>query len=576
MTESIYKEYQNKYYNPNDNDKKPGDNDNWKSIQEGFYRIGSTQLETSEGLTVGVGGDNEETLSADELKHIKTALENIPEDYQDLVDDVTDLKSQIDDLDGYFQTTEYKSDNMLNPDNINAGYYWTDGWHSSTSYVNTGLIPVEAGKTYSLQKGHSYQAANRSLDSPRFVVYLAADQTTSVGSDSYISSLTVPDGGAYIVASVNISDGPDAYKAINPMFVEGTTVVDYEPYFAPYTETVLKAQNNNDSHIKDVITASRHIKNGLVAYFDIATDNHEIAEEVEDMFGYSIQFHGNITTFNGLTIAHGYQVASGGYLKITATKIESYLGTEAEPRLSEDHNLTFKDYIAVRIDAKPNHRADFTIYTNGGVYTKTNAVWDVRKGHLAVRSNGANTLTGCALSYNCEGWGKPTHLYGDSYFGTTSSKWTKYLVDAGFLGNLQNGYPGRTTNDAMPVLKTVIENSNPERIVWCMGMNDGSDDGAPSPIWKAGVDELEEICEERGIELILATIPNVATVDNTYKNAYVKASNHRYIDFAEAVGATSSTTWFEDMLSSDNVHPDVQGAIALFNRAIADVPELMQ
>lgn len=98
MTESIYKEYQNKYYNPNDNDKKPGDNDNWKSIQEGFYRIGSTQLETSEGLTVGVGGDNEETLSAEELKHIKTALENISEDYQDLVDDVTDLKSQFNEL----------------------------------------------------------------------------------------------------------------------------------------------------------------------------------------------------------------------------------------------------------------------------------------------------------------------------------------------------------------------------------------------------------------------------------------------------------------------------------------------
>ena len=96
MTDSIYKEYKNKYYNPDDNDKKPGENDNWKSIQEGFHRIGTTQLETSEGLTLGKGGENEESLSPVELKHIKTALENIPDDYQDLIDDVDDLKSQID------------------------------------------------------------------------------------------------------------------------------------------------------------------------------------------------------------------------------------------------------------------------------------------------------------------------------------------------------------------------------------------------------------------------------------------------------------------------------------------------
>lgn len=71
MTESIYKEYQNKYYNPNDNDKKPGDNDNWKSIQEGFHRIGSTQLETTEGLTLGKGTEEETSVTAAELEEIK-------------------------------------------------------------------------------------------------------------------------------------------------------------------------------------------------------------------------------------------------------------------------------------------------------------------------------------------------------------------------------------------------------------------------------------------------------------------------------------------------------------------------
>ena len=67
MTESIYKEYQNKYYNPNDNDKRPGDNDNWKSIQKGFHDIGATQLETSAGLTLGKGTEDETSVTASEL-----------------------------------------------------------------------------------------------------------------------------------------------------------------------------------------------------------------------------------------------------------------------------------------------------------------------------------------------------------------------------------------------------------------------------------------------------------------------------------------------------------------------------
>ena len=71
MTESIYKEYENKYYNPNDNDKRPGDNDNWKSIQKGFHDIGTTQLETSAGLTLGKGTEDETSVTAAELAAMK-------------------------------------------------------------------------------------------------------------------------------------------------------------------------------------------------------------------------------------------------------------------------------------------------------------------------------------------------------------------------------------------------------------------------------------------------------------------------------------------------------------------------
>lgn len=71
MTENLYTQYANKYYNPNDDGKKPGDNENWESIQKGFHRIGSTQLETSAGLTLGKGTEDETSVTAAELKEIK-------------------------------------------------------------------------------------------------------------------------------------------------------------------------------------------------------------------------------------------------------------------------------------------------------------------------------------------------------------------------------------------------------------------------------------------------------------------------------------------------------------------------
>lgn len=74
---AYYDEFENKYYNPDDSGKKPGENDNWRSIQEGFYKIGSTDLETSGALTLGKGTENEETLTAADLKEMK--LEDIPE-----------------------------------------------------------------------------------------------------------------------------------------------------------------------------------------------------------------------------------------------------------------------------------------------------------------------------------------------------------------------------------------------------------------------------------------------------------------------------------------------------------------
>lgn len=491
--------------------------------------------------------------------------------------DVSNLRNAFNSC---FDIEEHTPVNLLDLNAVEEGcYYWTTGKNINASYNASGLIPVTEGVTYYFTRGTKTVAQGRTYFEVRFLVAYGEDGTTVVNSATNLNGqtgYTAPSGAKYI----RISNATYLNATGNPMVQTISEVIDYVEYVAPYKTHILKASANNDEHINELIYAkiSRHLVNGFAFNFDMDSDNHifnNITELVQDMFGYSIQFTGRVTTLTDLVIGHGYNAYMGGYVRITSTDISYYLGTEASPRLSEAHNLTIKDYISIRIDAKPNMRADFTIYTNGGVYTKTNQTWDVRQGALSVRSNnGTNVLTGCTLSYMCKGWGEKIHLYGDSYFGTYKDKWTYYLTQNNWMKNNLNAYPGREASEALKILKNVVANSNPEKIVWCLGMNN-ADSGQINATWKAAVEELISICDSRNIELILATIPNVATVDNSYKNAYVRASGYRYIDFASAVGASDDTTWDDGMLSNDGVHPSTQGAIALFNQAIADVPELM-
>lgn len=493
-------------------------------------------------------------------------------------EDIADLKPTKQAFNAAFTTTEYTADNLANRDNIEEDcYYWTDGKHTSSSY-DAIKIYVTPGKTIWFSRGAKTAAQGRALFGMRFIVEYNAEGTVigSVSNSDANNGYTLSNNAAYIIASNSSYFTEDAYM----MARYSSDTVDFTPYFDPYTTIILKDTSNNQPYIQNMIDTSlaeyRHIKNGISMHFDMDSDSHSSEDNFNDMFGYSIQFRGNITTFNGLIIAHGYNVTYGGYVKITSTDFEYYMGTEAEPRVSEPHGLTIKDYIAVRIDAKENIMADFTIYTNGGTYAKTNQAWDVRIGKIWALSVGTNVLTNCVLSYNCQKWSEPIHLYGDSYFGVYTDKWTKYLTANGFKNNMINGYPGRIASSALQAAKVVLDNSNPEIIVWCLGMNNPDTNGEVNASWLECVEELDGICEARNIELILATIPNVPTVDNTYKNAYVRASGHRYIDFAAAVGAADDTTWFDGMLSNDGVHPAAPGAVALFNQAIADVPELMQ
>lgn len=459
-----------------------------------------------------------------------------------------------------FTAGQAASNNRLNPDEIVQGQYITNNgvMGANAAYIASGFITVTPGEKMSFQ--FTLSGGWREILAMRWVAAYDDNKTiiASAGAE-YADIYTVPDGVAYIRFTVAIGGytGTSEYAC-----VPFDHVVPYEPYGV--TESEESVELKPSAYVK--------IKNGYTA--EVGT---EWTAEVEnhDLCGYTMSYRADIPSgLTTLEFGKGKGIWLGGYIKVDATNVSVYFGENAETNYVYPHNLTFADYICVQLAVGYDAKVKIKITTNGGTYTKDDLLWSgVRRGAFFAKCAEA---TNARFAYSANCWNTDTHIYGDSYLSANGNdRWTHYLLKDGVANVLLNAYSGRKSTEALTILKDVmLYCKRPERIVWCLGMNDG-DNGAVNASWQSCVEELRTICEDNAIELILATIPNVATVDNTYKNAYVRESGYRYIDFATAVGASADVEWYSNMLSSDGVHPDVQGAIALYAQAIVDVPELL-
>lgn len=104
-------------------------------------------------------------------------------------------------------------------------------------------------------------------------------------------------------------------------------------------------------------------------------------------------------------------------------------------------------------------------------------------------------------------------------------------------------------------------------------MNDGSDGTTtPSTNWKTNVDRFINLCQTSNICPIFATIPSTPTIDHSKKNAWIRQSGYRYIDFEKAVGADINSQWYVGSRDSGN-HSTEKGAKEMAFRFILDLPE---
>ena len=412
---------------------------------------------------------------------------------------------------------------------------------ADSANLDTYIIPVDGESVYT-------------FTNCRTAVVVSDLEYTAVGNLLTYATEINSTGGTYILFSFNRTTyPPTSYKVTKPV----------AEYIIP----------NNWNLDKGTKTGYQR-KTGSIA----SGGSLALTGKTAIKYGYQIIFKAFISAFNEIKLAF-YNYNNSAILNainITATDLVIYAGSTAVETLP--HGLTIANDISLVLD----YRVDgikITLYSNGESFTTTTTFVRLTSGVVSPSIISAGTVcTSATLEMTVPRGKNPIWYFGDSYISfTNAARWTYYLVHDDFDGNtLLNGYAGGTSATTVLALTALLQYGTPEYAVFATGMNDGSDsDSAPSTSWVNARDNFISLCESNGIEMIFATVPTVPSVNNEQKNAWVKSSGYRYIDFAKAVGADGTGAWYTGMLSSDNVHPTEKGAKALYTQVLIDLPEIM-
>ena len=294
-------------------------------------------------------------------------------------------------------------------------------------------------------------------------------------------------------------------------------------------------------------------------------------------------FSGTVSTFGSLIFGRS---TYSNAIVVTSSAIQLL---DADGEVIDTHNiivedttdtpLTIENCVTIKIEQGSNpYKRKVSVSSNGVNATPVELTWTpYMSGYPYIESDGT-VIADYTASYTTKDINKNIWIFGDSYLSWSVDRWAGWLETNGYAENvLVNAFGGEAANDNIPAFRHLSELQTPRFAIWACGMNDGSDsNSAPNSRWLNPVKVFLAICETYGIVPILCTIPTVPDINHEKKNTWIRTSEYRYIDFAKAVGANSSGVWYSDMLSSDHVHPSEQGAIALYDRAITDCPELMQ
>ena len=509
----------------------------------------------------------------------------LSEEIEEIKSDILDLDNKVDNYEKIIE--ERFSKNKLNPALLHLNH-WIDNNgkldNVTSDYGYYDYIDIKPSITYHVSNSSDSTIFNRTDG------YIAFYDENKIFISSIVGNtmtFTTPSNAKFVRLSVVVSINVDAQME------EGESRTSYEEYREPY------------DCIVDDLVVTNSIKDKSVTQEKLADDIH-----VETNPSKFNSFRNNAILNTGETlntpllyvtkntcisacvdgtiesVLVGIEGNSyGRWTEITPNQI--LVKTNSQTVSTKEHGLVLGEKTYIQISKGLEDKASIKLINDKGESCAIDDVpWSIVVGRpFATNQNTINAVD-VSLSFMPRDLNKQIWLFGDSYFSYNSSaRWLYYMMQWGYNDFLADHRPGENAVEGLADLKVLLSSGfRPSYIVWCHGMNKGTDTSTGvNTNWKSATEEMLSLCDMYGITPILATIPSVqgkgVTEIHTNLNAYVKSSGRRYIDFAKAVENDTDYYWRNwgtdrALLSSDEVHPSQYGAIELAAQVIIDFPEI--
>lgn len=458
--------------------------------------------------------------------------------------------------------------NLLNendPDFV-IGRYLSDNGNlaggTNAAYNTTGFIPIGVGET--LRIGYDGIQGN-------FRFAIGYDQNKVAITDSFKNTTlpTFTQSGEIAFVRFTIFSSQE-----NPQVNQGS-IKPYEPYdsrmlILPEVLPRLPEVDNQLSQLQSIMgnATAKSIISSVTA--DTTYSIEDFPRHIKK--GLTMSMELSLTELTGTVyVGKGFNQYRGCYLEVTPTQVR-LLRYDGGITVLGTGELTFSitNFLRVSLFQDQEGMLHISVNSSAGLSQYSFFCGYEINFQPFVRVEG-QSVSDMKLTAGGTDFKLPVWAMGDSYFGIGSNRWVGVMKDLGFFNFMVNGLPGQTSTPAYNDLLRMFLHGRPKYLLWCLGMND-----SVVSTWQNIYNQVAELCDASGVELILATIPTVPTRDKDGVNQIVRESGRRYIDFYKAVGATPTGEWYAGMLDADGVHPTALGAQALATQVLIDFPEIMQ
>lgn len=472
--------------------------------------------------------------------------------------------------------------NRANPATCELGYieYYDGTLHPISQRYATDFIPVS-------QNGLYCGGVEAYGSSGYGAVY---DSNKNYIRGIWSPSYEYQDGDGYVRWTVSVT----SVETPNLYVIEGTQEGSYTPYVAP--KQVIKKEyipELDSSNIEDGAVTTEKIANNatipamlpalslcgkdcikVTADSIAASGNLQTTAFPRYLKGNAIvSFYGKISNFDDITLGFGSGDDNSIQIKIDDTNIYRYKSGSLIGS-GTPHGLTISDFIDITFN-NDIFGISVVLASVSGLFKHTFAEYVSLEsyGYPRVELGTTTTVINAELRATSPYFSKPIWVFGDSYTSLYDVRWTKQMIKTiGITDFLLDGLAGGSSGQIYGEVTKALNYGTPKFLIWCLGMNDTYAN------WNTNYQALKTLCESKGIELILQTIPipNLETSQQQADiNTAIKASGLRYIDACAAMCPNNTWPWYTGYCA-DGVHPTELGAKVLAARFLSDFPEFMQ